>query len=447
MPARLIFVHGTTVRDVSNSMGEIRRRASKHLGLRDGDVVAAEWGREIGPPRRNFIPALPPEYSMRAIGDDTEITEAEFWALLLSDPSVELRILTGERASQTSNHEVGEGASDFDLGVASPTEAITARLEAMVPPEEALANAGIGAPIFEQAKRELLEDDATIGALETATRSGDAAAGDESETDPELNEALANSLVARTLRLATPQVWGTEDEGASAWTEDDPAQIFPAAAVDADVRTALVDAVYADLGSSTRGLSLLKSWGGKLATRVAVSKRADIMNPLAHFLHDVTFYLANRKPIQDVITDRITEAGDSRPVVVVAHSLGGIAAVDLLSKDDPPHVDLLVTVGSQAPLLYLMDALETLSPGNAATRKPHVPWLNIYNPEDLLSFCAKTVFDNVDNDGIEDFRIDAGVPFPASHSAYWRVDAVFQAIERWISSLEVPVAGQASKQA
>ena len=64
--------------------------------------------------------------------------------------------------------------------------------------------------------------------------------------------------------------------------------------------------------------------------------------------------------------------------------------VDLLSSGSAPAVDGLVTVGSQAPLFYAIDALEHLRPG--AGPEPFTPWLNIYNEADLLSFCAERVF-------------------------------------------------------
>jgi hypothetical protein len=102
-----------------------------------------------------------------------------------------------------------------------------------------------------------------------------------------------------------------------------------------------------------------------------------------------------------------------------------VVLVDLLSSDSAPPVDLLVTVGSQSPLFYAIDALEHLRPG--VPPGPFTPWLNIYNEADLLSFCAERVFP--DTPGIRDVVVDPDVPFPWSHSAYWEVDEVFGAIK------------------
>jgi hypothetical protein len=419
MPARLIFVHGTTVRDVGKSMAEIRKRAWEHLGLSDGDVVAAEWGLKVAPPRRNFTLALPPEYSTRSAYDQppSQSTEAELWALLLLDPSIELQVIATERSADP-------GSGGISIGGLSPGDELTKKVETLDPPAAKLDEGGLTAEMFVAARRELLGDEAAMAALRLA----------KPKNDPDLNEALSRSLVARMLIRANPEVWATKEESGEAWDgTDDPEQLFVAAAVDAEKRAAVESAVLRQLGESTRGFDPLKRLGGRVASRVAVSRRADFMDPLAHFMHDVTFYLAHREPIQEVIVESIEAAGSSSPVIVLAHSLGGIAAVDLLSKPDAPHVDLLVTVGSQAPLLYLMDALENLTPEDK-TRRPKVPWLNIYNRDDLLSFCAKQVFPEEKED-IVDFAIDAGVPFPASHSAYWHVDALFTRVGGSIEQL------------
>ncbi|MFD8819629.1 hypothetical protein ACFV23_51195, partial [Streptomyces sp. NPDC059627] len=102
------------------------------------------------------------------------------------------------------------------------------------------------------------------------------------------------------------------------------------------------------------------------------------------------------------------------PVVVLAHSLGGIAALDLLVLRPLPQVALLVTVGSQAPFLYELGALPSLEPG--CPLPAHVPpWLNVYDRRDLLSYLGAGVFPG----RVRDVALDSRQPFPLSHSAYW----------------------------
>jgi predicted alpha/beta hydrolase family esterase len=56
------------------------------------------------------------------------------------------------------------------------------------------------------------------------------------------------------------------------------------------------------------------------------------------------------------------------PVILLVHSLGSIASVDLLLLTDLPHVRAHVTVGSQAPYLYEVSALTGLEQGPSGPR-------------------------------------------------------------------------------
>jgi hypothetical protein len=99
--------------------------------------------------------------------------------------------------------------------------------------------------------------------------------------------------------------------------------------------------------------------------------------------------------------------------------------IDLLSQSEAPVVDRLVTVGSQSPLFFAIDALEVLR-FKDRQHHPFTPWLNIFDRNDLLSFCAERIFG--DTKRIYDQEVSSGVPFPESHSAYWRLDEVYSMI-------------------
>ena len=151
-------------------------------------------------------------------------------------------------------------------------------------------------------------------------------------------------------------------------------------------------------------------------------------------LGDILLYERRGDDILAAIEGRILElTADGQPIVVLGHSLGGIMLVDLLSRvraAGPLLVAKLVTVGSQSPILFKFDALGTLRPLVAqAGGRPYVPWLNVFDRNDFLSFCASRAFPGV-TAGIEDFEVISGVPFPDAHGAYFRQPAFYEKLVR-----------------
>ncbi|NEQ82339.1 MAG: hypothetical protein F6K26_19415, partial [Moorea sp. SIO2I5] len=109
--------------------------------------------------------------------------------------------------------------------------------------------------------------------------------------------------------------------------------------------------------------------------------------------------------------------------VILAHSLGGIACVDLLVTQPMAQVTLLITVGSQAPFLYEINALYSLEFGQPLP--DFFPeWLNIYDLRDFLSYIGANLFPNK----VQDILVDSKQPFPQAHSAYWTNPATWKAI-------------------
>jgi hypothetical protein len=143
------------------------------------------------------------------------------------------------------------------------------------------------------------------------------------------------------------------------------------------------------------------------------------------FLGDILYYQKRGEEIRAMVEQAIAEA--DAPVVVLGHSLGGIVLVDLLTQDSPPHIDAIVTVGSQSPLFYAIDALDRMRRHDDGPQpRPFSPWLNIYDRADILSFVAARVFPG--DRRIRDEEIASGVPFPSSHSAYFHQPQVFELI-------------------
>ncbi len=156
----------------------------------------------------------------------------------------------------------------------------------------------------------------------------------------------------------------------------------------------------------------------------------DVIGP--QMLADVIGYHAHRDSIQATLRAELTRAAAAakgRPVLPVALSLGGIALVDLLGEWPEAPVDAFVTVGSQAPLLYTFDAIPSLPYDEADPPHLPVPWLNIYDTRDFLSFLAEPLFRRSDGlASVVDLRVKSGRDFPKSHSAYWELPAVWDAI-------------------
>jgi pimeloyl-ACP methyl ester carboxylesterase len=139
---------------------------------------------------------------------------------------------------------------------------------------------------------------------------------------------------------------------------------------------------------------------------------------------DVLLYQSRGHEIRHFIGDKILEASPS--VTVVAHSLGGIACVDVLAESDRVRVDRLVTLGSQSSFLYEIDILFALKRG--AAFPAHFPsWPNVYDRDDFLSFVAGPLFHRA-----IDKEVRSGKPFPDSHSAYFGSKEVWRAIYQFM---------------
>ena len=156
----------------------------------------------------------------------------------------------------------------------------------------------------------------------------------------------------------------------------------------------------------------------------------DVLGP--QLMADVIGYHAHRDSIHEVLRTELTRAAAAaggRPVLPVALSLGGIALVDLLASWPEAPVEACVTVGSQAPLLYTFDAIPSMPYDEASPPHLAVPWLNIYDSRDFLSFLAEPLFRRSDGlASVVDLRVRSGKDFPKSHGAYWDLDPVWDAI-------------------
>lgn len=171
----------------------------------------------------------------------------------------------------------------------------------------------------------------------------------------------------------------------------------------------------------------------KIATNYFEDRREALGEVLgAQLVADVVGYHSHRESIHQVLKAELTAAANvsrGRPILPVALSLGGIALVDLLASWPEAPVEACVTVGSQAPLVYTFDAIPSMPYDEADPPRLPVSWLNIYDSRDFLSFIAEPLFRRRDGlASVVDLRVHSGKDFPKSHSAYWELEPVWDAI-------------------
>jgi hypothetical protein len=197
---------------------------------------------------------------------------------------------------------------------------------------------------------------------------------------------------------------------------------------DADTHDALVRAYAEALTGGLQARGWIGGWVGHalavLGTRHLLERRGRYTDWIIPAVGDVLVYQGHGQAIRDRIVSSLPGDG---PVVLLAHSLGGVACVDLLATTDLARVELLVTVGSQAPFFYEMGALQGLPYGKALPGHfPH--WVNIYDPRDFLSYVAEGLFAAGAPRGVTDVRVNNHQQFPRSHSGYWTNPQTWDAI-------------------
>jgi hypothetical protein len=372
MGKKLLFVHGTGVRnaDYDKSVAKIQRRLADS-GL-DIDLVECRWGEALGA-RLDYGLSVP---RYQESGGKAELSESEVsWNLVLHDPVLEMQQL-----NEAKRQPAPPDSDDREDVRASHAALAKARLSAF----------------DEHDLGDLLPDAIATVQQDYAQHLGQAR-GYLPQGD--LAEVLARATVARVYRLASEK------------NRDLPGRVG---------RTAMIDFVVAQLVGETRGVGglLLKPFA-HLATLVLTAFRGSLTHWAHKMLGDVLRYQARGADIRDFIADQIDALADEQ-VIVFAHSLGGIASLETLIEYRPTNVDLLVTFGSQAPLLFELGALSKLPP-NSPLPDGLPLWLNFYDINDPFSYQAKDVFPK----GVSDYQVNSGAMFLDAHSAYLDSDQMW----------------------
>ncbi|MEU0331784.1 hypothetical protein [Streptomyces sp. NPDC006193] len=416
---RFMFVHGTGVRRERHEVlfGRIRERLLQRFP--DATVSSCFWGESFGVPLTAGSRSTPGRDRTRALdgdpaaldGDPVALAppdaEAAEWALLLADPFCELRVLA-QLQDRTDGFGV-PGARPAGAGVME----LLAELPADPPEDDELGALLRATGLYAH----------YAGALHAARFAEEAALAAETAEEEaaarELADALARALVAVALATAGPDAECLGSE-----------------------RDRLVELLTARLGGGARMPGdRVAAVLGTLALRVTTQPvlnlwRSPLTGRATPFFGDVLRYQVRGETLRERLREAIAE--EDGPTVLIGHSLGGVALVDLLAsgaKSGRPvrGPRLLVTVGSQAPYLYELGALAALAPGEALP-EGFPRWLNVYDRQDLLAFVAQPVFDG--DPRVTDHEVSSGQPFWPSHSAYWKTDGLYDRIAAAVAEIE-----------
>ncbi|MFF3724969.1 hypothetical protein ACFYYM_21655 [Streptomyces erythrochromogenes] len=427
---RFLFVHGTGVRRERHDrlFALVRERLAARFP--DAAVDSCYWGDRFGAtlgaggrsvPGLKPAPGAAPDAPDDMDGIDAETAE---WALLLADPLCELRVLAeaGWPAGTGSGPGGEDGGADDDPFTMPGVQAAGIRVLATLaglPPAPPHPGDELGALLHGTG---LASD--FPAALDAAARSAEAARAAERATgDPQARElatALARAVAAGALAAA-----GAEADCTGAERDRLVELLTTRLGGDARVPGARAAAFLGRLAQRVTTQPLLNAWRGSLTVGATPA------------LGDILRYQARGHDLREFLHARITAAPG--PTVLIGHSLGGIALVDLLALaaargEAVPGTELLVTVGSQAPFLHELGALAALEPG-AKLPYGFPRWLNVYDRQDVLSYLAGPVFPG--DPRITDHEIGSRQPFPACHSAYWKQDALYERIEQAVAEAEI----------
>lgn len=388
----VLFVHGTGVRNPGYEETFKLIEQKLQAARPDLKVERCLWGDSLGT-KLNAKGASIPLYDATLALDEGEEEEYSIvlWEQLYCDPFYELRVLSLKPVDESTGNPFGE----------QPGDELHSRVERLSPSPELqarLEQAGI-AEVFEEALEAVIRSDSYSQALQTA-----------SEELGEHRDAVARAIVAQAMFECEQQ------------------EMFPPILTDAQLRDEVVKLLSLALGEAELGIGdwivkPLFQLAQPIGTFYVKRRRGAITSAFSPMPCDILLYQGRGDRIRAFIREKIEQA--EPPVVLLAHSLGGIACVDLLVKEESikERVELLVTAGSQSPFLYEINALYSLEYGEPLP--DHFPsWLNIYDLRDFLSYIGDKVFPNK----VEDVRVDSKQPFPRSHGAYWTNQAVWQAI-------------------
>jgi hypothetical protein len=419
MPS-LLFVHGTGVRRMQHE-ATVKKIRSEF----QGSTVSVEgclWGDALGVKLHAGGLSIPKYHDTggEPVPTEEEI-QIELWMNLYEDPLYEIRVL-GVTSPPVLRSAPGQPRPGDILDLHARQLSTTDRLREKLEAGDIIEN-------FDKARLSVLDSPAYTQFFE--------------KTPPTMaffQLALARAIVAGAMALHREMHEATDPERH---------RIIPAIETDVILRDEVVELVREQLGPRQaavgeytvrkllgaakvtigRGTAAVGKGAATLGTSIATWRRGRVADASSPIAGDILLYQSRGDSIRELIRTKLEEL--TPPIILVGHSLGGIACVDLLiDRNLRDRVPRLITVGSQAPFFYEINALNKLEYGKPLP--DHVPeWTNVFDLRDLLSFVGEGMFPG----RVKDVVVDNRQPFPQSHSAYWSNPKTFSTIKAVIASL------------
>lgn len=414
----VVFVHGTGVREPEFKETFDAIEQGLQGALHTVTVYPCNWGEQFGSKigRGRSIPLY--DQAMGLEEEDPETQSLSRWALLLDDPLIELSLLSAKVDPERGDTLGYTPGSALRHALEAFPEALTGSEPTVVSPVEFA--------VLGESAQELLGMDELDAAAEAGVQL--APSGDRELDGVRL--LAARAIVAVWMRLLMDQgrpapTGATRDLVLGLTFAKLGGGIEQSMSVGDDLLSLVIKPITAILSKVVVNPALRAATWGSRTYRHGL---ADAATPRAG---DILLYQARGARIRDFILRTAEAIGE--PVVLLAHSLGGIACIDMLIEQARPCIKGIITAGSQAPYLYEIGALSQLESHEPIPN--HLPpWLNFFDKNDLLSFLAAPLMKGEKN-LVTDVEVKSNQPFPLSHSAYWGNSAVWVASAEFIRKL------------
>jgi hypothetical protein len=408
----VLFVHGTGVRteEFNHTLSAI---TACFGNLANIEIAGCEWGKAHG--ARTARLSIPDYQQVKALDPEGVFEPIDMWAQLLADPFIEIELFA--RIGDENEPLFG----DHKTLAACEADTLSAITGATTPPS---LQQHLGRDTVEQAV-------ATVFAYSETERAWGMALASEADLGDALTVGagmLARAVVALSMAKrfgqGFPVMPGEQRDIIVDWLASAMSSNSQRKGLAADAFAA----VMAPVRKLGNGTLLLGAWLGTAALK---HYRSGISDTASLRAGDILLYQSRGDAIRQFIAAQVRTY--SHPVLLLGHSLGGIACVDLLATIEGLPVAGLVTVGSQAPYLYELGALSSMLPDTALPE--HFPaWLNFYDRNDMLSYLAKPVFGAK---VVADVEIKSNQPFPIAHSAYWTDPVLGARLRQFASELSI----------